>query len=146
MSMAGTDRVSIDPFRTNFAATPPFNGIVQAQNHRPPYRQCADQQSQQDATGLQARPLRPIQNPMVIFKMLLHAQTHHTQGRSHGSFRRRQDRTDQQNLRMFPEAIRKQAHKRSQDRDIVRLQGGHRLPLDGEFALAYPALAQSSNG
>ncbi len=83
---------------------------------------------------------------MIVFKMLLQAQSRYAQSRGHRSFGRRQDGPDQQDLRMFPNSLREEPLKGSQDRDIFRSQGRHKQPLGRVFALAYPAFCICSNG
>lgn len=116
-----------------------FDRIIQSHEDGTTLGKGVDQHTQQNSARLQARPFRTIQNTTVIRKMFLHTETHHTQGRCHGSLGRSKDRPDQQDLRMLPNPLREQARERSEDRDIFVLQGRYRLPLVREFALAYPA-------
>ncbi len=139
VTVTGTDRIPINPFGFDLGPPTPLNGIVQAQDHWTAADKGVDQQTQQDVGGFQARPLRSIENAMIVLKMLLQAQARGPQSCCHGSFRRRQDRPDQQDLCMLPNSIREQSRKGSQDRDIVRMQGRHQQPLGRVFALAYLA-------
>ena len=146
MTMARADWIPIDTLRFYLGSPTPFDGVIQSHDDWPPPGKGADQEPQQKTTRFQTRPSCTIQNPMVILKMLLHTQPHHAQRRGHGSFGGRQDRTRQQNLRMFPNSLREEPLKGSQDRDIFGLQGWHRLPRGGVLVLAYPAFLQDSNG
>ena len=139
MSMRRSNWIAIDSFGFDLRSSSPFDRIVQAHNHWTPPSKRIDQKSQQYPTGFYARPLCPIEHTMIILKMLLHTQAHHAQSCGNSSFGGRKDRTHHQELCMFPNPIRKQIRKGSQDHDIVVLQGMHRLPLVQELALAYPA-------
>ena len=123
----------------NSSSSTSFDRIVQAQHHRPTYGKCLDEQTQQDMTGFQARPNGTIENPMIILKMLLATQSHHSQNSGNRSLCRTQDRSNEQNLCMFPDLLGEQPRKGFHPRDIFGLQGRHEQPLGRVFALAYLA-------
>lgn len=71
--------------------------------------------------------------------MFFAAQTHHAQCGCDGSFYRREHCANEKYSSVFPNALREQPRKGSQDRDIVCWQGWYVLPLGRVFALGYPA-------
>jgi hypothetical protein len=137
MTVARTYRISVDSLGFYFGSAAPFNGIVQAHNHGTPNRKGTDQQIQQDATRFQARPLRAIHHALIILKMLLHAEASCPQRRGYSPLGWRKVRTNQKNLRMLPNPVREQSCKDSKYRDLIVLQGWHRLPREGVLVLAY---------
>jgi hypothetical protein len=60
---------------------------------------------------------------MKVLKMFFATQTHHAQRRCDSSFGRRENCAKEQDSRMFPNALREQPRKGSQDRDIFCMQG-----------------------
>jgi hypothetical protein len=70
-----------------------------------------NQQSQQNSAGFQGRPLRAVQDSMVVGEASFLAQPHDAQAGGHSSFARRQDRSNQQDFGVLPNRLGEQRRK-----------------------------------
>src|SRR5215475_4695648 len=108
-SFAGrSDRIAPIADGFDLSAASAFNRIVSGDDHYATGRQQRDDQSQQNLARPQGVPFRPIENPMIVLKMLLFDQPNRTQARSHSSFTARQQHTHQQNFGVFPNWLGKE--------------------------------------
>jgi hypothetical protein len=100
--------IAVDAFRLDFLAAPSLNRVIQAKDQLPFWGKARDQQPQQDVTRSQERPLRTIQDPVIVDETLLMTQPHDTQARSHRAFASGENCTGQQDLGVFPHGLREQ--------------------------------------
>jgi hypothetical protein len=129
MAPAGTYRIPIIALGFDLGAPTAFDGIVQTQEYRTARCEHLDQPGQQQFAHSQGRPLRSVQYPVVVLEMLFGIQTHDPQNGCHGSLSRGEDRSDQQDLSMFPDALGEWACKTRQDCGIFAGQGKGLLSL-----------------
>jgi hypothetical protein len=88
-----------------------FYRIVDPDNDLAGRRKGAHQETQQNSARFKRRPARAIQDSVISFKTLFIGQSHYAQTGSHSTFAGREDRTDQQNFCMLPDAFGKQRSK-----------------------------------
>ena len=146
MRMARTHRIAVDAFGFDFRPAPAFHSWIQRTDDRPLGHEGLHQELQQRTAQRPARPNRAAEHPMVSLKLSFLAQAHDAQHGGHRAPTRCQDRAQQQDLRVLPNAVGKVRRKRL-NQAIMRLgQGWHRHSSWRRFAVAYPAFPVGSNG
>src|SRR4030095_5810881 len=125
MRIRRADRIAIDAASADFGS-PAFLGCVIEPQHEWPRRDKGGQQhTKQDETGMTTTPDGAVQNPVIILKLTLVAQTHHTQSTGDGSLTGSENGPDQKNICTAPDTLAKQWTKRKDDERQLRWHSGH---------------------
>jgi hypothetical protein len=100
-----------EAFGLDFLAAPSLDRVIQATDQLPCWGKARDQQTQQDVTRGQERPLRTIQDPVIVDETLLLTQPHDPQARSHRAFASGENGSDHQDFGVLPHWLREQRCK-----------------------------------
>src|SRR5579859_6823319 len=146
VTVAGTDRVAIDPLRFDLGTPPTFNGVVDPADNRSFRHKRLDQQQQQRAAQGPTRPGRAVEHAMIRLKLPLATQPHNAQRGCDRPGAWHQNRTDQQNLCVLPNQVGKVRRKDLNQAKIVRGQGSHGQSSWPRIAVAYPARSSFATG
>ena len=110
--MTRPDGVSINHFGRDLFTGAPFDRVVKSQNQLSGWNERRNQQVQQDAGRPQRRPMSAIQHSMLVLKMRIVAFTDHSKASRNGPFSWRENGSNEQILRIFPNRLGKHGLKR----------------------------------
>ena len=96
------------PFGFDFGPAPPLDRVINPKDEFPFWRECGDQQSQQDLASCQSRPSRSIQDSMIVLKMDFLALAHHAQTSCDRAFASGKKSPYQQRFDVFPNGLGEQ--------------------------------------
>src|SRR4029450_8980418 len=112
MRIRGADGIAIDAASADFGSPASLGGVIEAQHEWPRRDKSGQQHTKQDETGMTTSPDCAVQNPVIILKLTLVAQTHHPQSTGDGSLTGSENGPDQKNICTAPDTLRKHRQKR----------------------------------
>jgi len=138
--------VAIDALRFDLGASSALECGVEGADDRSFGHERLHQQLQQCSAQRPTRPHRAVEHPVVGLELALLTQAHDAQHRGHGPATRGQDRAQQQDAGMLPNAVGKVRRERLNQAIMPLGQGWHRHSSWSRIAVAYPAPSRHANG
>src|SRR4051794_34231717 len=108
MRIRRADRVTIDAASANSGSPASLDGVIEPEHQRSAGGKGGQQHTKQDEAGMATIPDGTVQNPMIVLKMKLVGQAHHSQSTCNSSLARGQNGPNQQNLRTTPDTLGKE--------------------------------------